>query len=97
MSKIGDYNLQLQEQANELGYETVQEALDDGCKIEPVEVRLITPLEQKMESEKDELKKAHEAWLEEREEVLSDLKDLGKVVGEQAVKHIIDFIEKGEI
>lgn len=97
MSRIGDYNLQLQEQANELGYETVQEALDDGCKIEPVEVRLITPLEQKIESKKDELKKAHEAWLEEREEVLSDLKDLGKVVGEQAVKRIIDFIEKGEI
>lgn len=32
MSKIGQVNLGLQEQAEELGFETVQEAMDNGYK-----------------------------------------------------------------
>lgn len=35
MSKLGNINLELQDQANELGFETVQEALDHGFKIQP--------------------------------------------------------------
>lgn len=81
MSRIGDYNLQLQEQANELGYETIQEALDDGCKVEPNEARLITPLEQKIDAEKDGRKKAHEAWLKEKREVLEGLQRLADFYG----------------
>lgn len=34
MSKIGALNLELQEQANELGYSTTQEALDNGLKVQ---------------------------------------------------------------
>lgn len=33
MSKIGKVNFELQEQAEELGFESVQEALDNGCKV----------------------------------------------------------------
>lgn len=34
MSKIGRVNLELQEQANELGFSTVQEALDNGYEVD---------------------------------------------------------------
>lgn len=34
MSKMGALNLELQEQANELGYSTTQEALDNGLKVQ---------------------------------------------------------------
>ena len=102
MSKIGAYNLQLQEQANELGYGTVQEALDDGCKIEPTEVRLISPLEQKIEAEKYELKKAHEDWLEERAKVIEELTEVGAFLSAhneapERVDHAIEFIKRGEV
>ena len=33
MSKIGQVNFDLQEQAEELGFETVQEALDNGYRV----------------------------------------------------------------
>lgn len=61
MSKIGAYNLELQEQANELGFETTQQALDAGCVVEgdcghPV---LVEPLEA-----------AHRAFEREKADVL---------------------------
>lgn len=34
MSKMGALNLELQEQANELGYSTTQEALDNGLQVQ---------------------------------------------------------------
>lgn len=34
MSKLGRVNLELQEQANELGFSTVQEALDNGYEVD---------------------------------------------------------------
>lgn len=34
MSKMGALNLELQEQANELGYSTTQEALDNGLEVQ---------------------------------------------------------------
>lgn len=33
MSKIGAYNLDLQERANELGYETVMDAMNNGYEL----------------------------------------------------------------
>lgn len=34
MSKMGALNLELQEQANEMGYSTTQEALDNGLQVQ---------------------------------------------------------------
>lgn len=69
MSKVGDYNLMLQEQANELGFETTQQALDAGCVVEgdcdqPV---LVEPLEL-----------AHRAWEKEKQKVLIEAKEIQK-------------------
>ena len=90
MSKIGSYNLMLQEQANELGFETTHQALDAGCVIEGDcdQPRLVEPLEL-----------AHRAWEKEKEKVLEDLNYLAKVYDNvnpdmYIIKRTIDFIEE---
>lgn len=104
MGKIGNYYLELQEQANELGYETVEEAIADGCKVDISKQKLITPLEQKIDDEKTELEKAHEAWLEEKKALLEELENLHDYFVEEddlhysiVVAKAIEFIKKGEI
>lgn len=88
-SKIGAYNLELQEQANELGFETTQQALDAGCVVEgdcdhPV---LVEPLEA-----------AHRAWEKEKEEVRVGLAMVADNLpagseAQQAVERAIKFVE----
>lgn len=91
MSKIGQVNLELQEQANELGFETVQEALDNGYEVDYEKQVLIEPQEA-----------AHKAWLKEKGEVLEDLGHLkniykGVYQDEQIIEHTIEFIKKGGV
>lgn len=64
MSKISKYYLDLTEQAQELGYDTVEEALNDGYEVVNGELR----------KKKDEQTEAHEAWLKEKEIVLGILR-----------------------
>lgn len=90
MSKIGAYNLELQEQANELGFETTQEALDAGYTVggdcdQPV---LIEPLVA-----------AHRAWEAEKKKVLEGLKsvynDIDVPVDDKvSIKNAIKFVEE---
>lgn len=104
MSKIGRVNLELQEQANELGYDTVQEALDNGCVV-GTELfgdapRLVKPID--MQNKLDELEEAHKAWLKEKGEVLEGLYSVYNDIDvplddKRFIKHAIDFIEKGEV
>lgn len=99
MSKVGRLNLELQEQANELGFSTVQEALDNGCVV-GTELfgdapRLIKPIDMQKE-----LEKAHEAWLKEKEEVIKGLQYVAtQTTGakEEYVRKAIEFIERGEV
>ena len=98
MSKIGGVNLDLQEQANELGFSTVQEALDNGY-------RAIYNMdgEFKLVSDADyEHEEAHKAWLAERDAVLGELEMLmnaesSGIVTRKVVKDAIDFIKRGEV
>ena len=99
MSKMSTLNLELQEQANELGFSTVQEALDNGYEID-----------YENETLKDSQTAAHEAWLKEK--VLKELHSLLQFNKDGAntnyelaymleksldkIKHAIEFIEKGE-
>lgn len=90
MSKIGNYNLELQEQANELGFESLQEAIENGYTIDYAEQKLISL---------DELQDvAHKEWLKEKEIVLGDLKNLlvHNAFDFDIIKHAIEFIEQGE-
>lgn len=96
MSKIGRVNLELQEQANELGYDTVQEALDNGCVV-GTELfgdapRLVKPID--MQKKLDELEEAHKAWLKEKKEVLEELDVLDtyfkEVIDATAAEHDLE-------
>lgn len=96
MSKMGEFNLELQEQAEELGFETTEEALNAGYEVdmEAMEqgvARLCIDREQEQ---------AHEAWLEEKQQVLNDLdivahSDAVPFEHKEIVKQAIEFIKKG--
>lgn len=100
MSKVGQYNLDLQKQANELGYSTVQEALDNGY-----EVLVDTLIKVDSTDALAEQEKAHEVWLKEKEEVITELEDVARITLEaelssevrEKIAHAIKFIEEGEI
>lgn len=68
MSKISQLHMELMEQASDLGFESLGEAEQAGYGVDWDNGKLI-----KME---DELDKAHEAWLKERDEVLGGLMNL---------------------
>lgn len=104
MSKIGRVNLELTEEANELGYDSVGEAIADGWEANEIAATL---------TKKDELREAHEAWLKEKADVLKELHSLLQFDKDSAntnyelaymleksldkIKHAIEFIEKGEV
>lgn len=78
-----DRVIQLQECAEELGFSTITEALDAGYH----EVQDLVAGTFTLEKI-DEQEKAHEAWLEEREEVFEMIDNMEK--------DIIDSVDKKE-
>ena len=97
MSKIGAINLELQEQANELGYSTVTEAVDDGYEV----VYSVDRTKLEAVDLEEEHKKAHKEWEFERAKVLGALEALVEYSDSKTIQKIakdaIDFIEKGEV
>lgn len=95
-----DRVIQLQECAEELGFSTIQDALDAGYH-EVQDLVAGTFTLEKIDNMAEQ-EKAHEAWIEEREEVLGELisvyndidvpKDLKKYI-----KHAIEFVKKREV
>ena len=94
MSKIGQVNLELQEQANELGFETVQEALDNGYEVDYENLILIDPQEA-----------AHKTWLEEKKKILGYIRDIQDMLEDvyqdenlyNKATEVAKFIERGEV
>ena len=94
MSKISQLHAELSEQAYELGFESIGEAEQAGYGVDWENAKLI-----KVE---DEQEKAHEAWLEEKQQVLNDLdivahSDTVPFEHKEIVKQAIEFIRKGEM
>lgn len=107
MSKIGNFNIAMTERVNELGYDTVEEAIADGWDSNEF-------YESYMEEARSEQEKAHNAWLADKTKVMSNLsKDAARLLmfakisedERQAawIEHIADdlveavnFIDKGE-
>lgn len=94
MSKISQLHAELTEQAAELGFESIGEAEQAGYGVDWQNARLI-----KVE---DEQEKAHEAWLEEKQQVLNDLdivvhSDSVPFEHKEIAKQAIEFIRKGEM
>lgn len=93
-----DRVIQLQERAEELGFSTITEAIDAGYH----EVQDLVAGTFTLEKI-DEQEQAHEAWLEERAEVLEELKNLHEYFVEEddlhysiVVAKAIKLIEEGE-
>lgn len=97
MSKIGKVNLDLQEQANELGFSTVQEAIDNGYRA----VYDYTGSVNLYPSGQAALIKAHQAWAAEKETIINKLEMLIQDTERQAykdtIREAIEFIQRGEV
>lgn len=98
MSKMSQLAMELEEQATELGFESLEQAQDNGYEVisDGKFAKLV-----KSESEED---KAHEAWLKERDEVLSIIESIkedivelnngdNKHVAIDELNRVIDFVE----
>ena len=83
MSKLNEYAIELDEQAGEMGFESLQQALQAGCEVEYGKdtVELLDPLEA-----------AHRAWEKEKADVLEGLSHLLNIYKE--VKPDEDIIKK---
>lgn len=98
MSKMGRLNLELQEQLAELGYENIEQAEAEGYRVN-YEDEVLERLDTMPLNEQD---KAHEAWLEEKEEVLGELISVYNDIdvprdNKKYIRHAIEFIRKGEM
>lgn len=100
MSIMSQLHAELSEQANELGYETLEEACQDGYHAEfntnPLtheESATLVPDPVK------EQEKAHEAWLKDKQHVLDELTDVindGDLDWSEIVpkiEHAMEFVE----
>lgn len=99
MSKMSTAAMELDEQSAELGYDGLQDALNNGYSVVYDETGFHL---EKIDAEKEQ-EKAHEAWLKEKQQVLNELNDViwdgrldwGEIV--RKVEHAIEFIKKGEL
>ena len=105
MSKMSQLHAELSQQAYELGFESLDQAIESG------EYEVIgTENWAELVSTKDEQEKAHEEWLEQKSQILTRLAQLeiylnnkvehGHFWGKddwEVVADAIDFIEKGEV
>lgn len=95
-----DRVVQLQERAEELGFSTITEAIDAGYhEVQDLDNNTFTL--EKIDVAEYEQQKAHEAWLEEKRQVLNDLdivahSDSVPFEHKEIVKQAIEFIRKGE-
>lgn len=97
MSRMNKVNLDLQEQANELGFSTVQSAIDNGCRL----MYDHNGLANLYQSDEAAMLDAHQAWLVEKETIINKLEmliqDTNIQVYKDTLREAIDFIEKGEV
>lgn len=93
MSKIGQLNIELEEQATELGYRSLFEALHD--KKNPQEI-----VDGKLVPKRDYQAEAHQEWLFKKEEILNKIdmliQDTNFKVYKDVLKEVSQFIIDGE-
>ena len=87
MSKMSQLDAMLTEQAYELGYESLEQALNDGWVVD-YETQILT----RKEYEKNEQEEAHKAWLKEKEECIRKLELTLENVDLDDVDHVQDAI-----
>lgn len=101
MSKMSQLHLTLDEQAVDLGFEGLGEALMKGYDVDYEKGKLVRRglgYSETVEYLAKEQQKAHEAWLKEKQQVLDELTDVindgeldwGEIV--RKVEHALEFI-----
>ena len=102
MSKMSQLHLTLDEQAVELGFEGLGEALMKGYDVDYEKGKLVKRglgYSETVEYLAKEQEKAHEAWLKERDDILDDLEHLKNIYkevkpDEDIVERTINFIKE---
>ena len=110
MSKIGQVNFDLQEQAEELGFESVQEALDNGYRaymgIDGSNrlIKIVEPSWDVVNNAMDDIKALAEAHAdyEKRKQIIIDklemlISDTPYKIYEDTLKEAIEFIKEKEV
>lgn len=96
MSKIGKVNLELQEQAEELGFESVQEALDNGYT-----VIMLNGNPQFVQNFDVALEEAHQDYLHHKQIIINNLEmlmaDAPYKVYKDTLQDAINFLKEGEV
>ena len=99
---MSQLHAELTEQAIELGFENLEEALANGYEVDYDEKELVNPYVLSSKAHEE----AHEAWLKERDELLERLEKkrdkLKKMLCDDTrlyalIADTIEFIKKGEI
>lgn len=107
MSKMSELAMELDEQAGELGFCGVEDALNHGWRVNYESAKLEPPV---VQSSVDEIKEqgraqelAHQEWIARRKAVLADLYALyghftsyDETLYAAIIKETIKFIEEGE-
>ena len=98
-AKMSQLHAELSEQANELGFETIQDAVNYGYIVDYDKGKLVKygiGYSETVEYLTKEQEKAHEAWLKERDIVLGDLMNLmtHKVYDHDTIERAYKFIKE---
>ena len=105
MSKMSQLHAELTEQATELGFETIQDAVNSGYNVDYEKGKLVKrglSYSETVEYLAKAHEEAHEAWLKEREEVVFELERLitayaGAEAIVKPVRRAISFIMEEEV
>lgn len=107
-SKMSQLYAEVMEHANEMGFETLEEAEQAGFmpnyatgKLEKVGYDDTPAWCKRLENYDEEQRKAHETWLKERDDILDDLEHLKNIYkevkpDEDIIERTINFVKKGE-
>lgn len=96
MSKMSQLHAELSEQANELGFQSIEEAEANGYTVNYQEGKLVKYECCDLAKEQE---KAHEAWEKEKQQVLDELTDVindGDLDWSEIVpkiEHAMEFVE----
>ena len=104
MSKMSELAIELDEQAGELGFCGVEDALNHGWRVNYELAKLEPPVVQPSLDEMKALEEAHEEWLKEKAQILERLEWLEDTLYNDAcfkqsaiVHDAINFIRRGDM
>lgn len=91
---MSQLHAELSEQANELGFETIQDAVNSGYVVDYDKGKLVKyglGYSETVEYLAKEQEKAHEAWLEEKRKTLNELNSILNAINGQAYNNFSDY------